>query len=317
MSAVGLVFDERFKRHDTGPYHPERPARLDAIGAELQRAGLLDRLSPLSVDPIDPALLLRVHDRSYVDRLAEACRRGRETIDCADSVICRESDEIARLAAGAVANAARAIASGALARAFCAVRPPGHHCERDRSMGFCLFNNVAIAARVFRDEGGFERVAILDWDVHHGNGTQHIYEDDPTVLFISLHGHPAYLYPGTGYAHETGIGPGTGYTLNIPLMPGADDATYQFAFREQVVPTLERFEPQVLLISAGFDAHANDPLADMAVSDAGFAWMSSTAVEIAARLCGGRVLSVLEGGYDLPALARCVRTHVQTLLDAG
>ncbi|MCG3125411.1 MAG: Histone deacetylase-like amidohydrolase [Phycisphaerae bacterium] len=316
MGSVGLVCDEVFKRHDTGPYHPERPARLDAIAAELERSGLMQRVERLPVRPIDDALLLRVHERSYIDRLVEACRRGKETIDCADSTICRASDTIARLAAGAVADAARAIGAGRLRRAFCAIRPPGHHCERDRSMGFCLINNVAVAARVLRDEGGFERVAILDWDVHHGNGTQHIFEADPTVLFISLHGHPAYLYPGTGYAHETGVGAGAGYTLNIPLMPGADDATYRNAFEAQVIPALEHFEPQVLLISAGFDAHRDDPLADMAVSDAGFTWMTSAAVALADRCCSGRILSVLEGGYDLAALARCVRTHVELFLGA-
>jgi acetoin utilization deacetylase AcuC-like enzyme len=282
----------------------------------LERAGIVARATRIAPRPIERDALARIHDPRYISRVEAACRAGRSFIDVEDSAIGPESFEIGLLAAGAVVDAARAVAAGHVQRAFCAVRPPGHHAERDRSMGFCLFGNVALAADVVRREFDFQRILILDWDVHHGNGTQHIFEADPHVLFISLHGHPDHLYPGTGYAHETGVGPGAGYTMNIPLMPGAGDADYQAAFTTKIIPTVHEFQPQFIILSAGFDAHADDPLGNLRLSDQGFIWMGKRVLEWARQFSSGRVLSVLEGGYNLGVLSRCVAEHVQLLEEA-
>lgn len=317
MAPLGILLDERFKQHDTGYGHPERPARLDAVAAGLNDSGLLDRLVRIEPEPIDLALLEQVHAPSYVQRVRAACEAGVRFIDTPDSAICRESYDVARLAAGGVVRAATQIGRGELQRAFCAVRPPGHHAEYDASMGFCLFANVVLAARALQREGGLERVLILDWDVHHGNGTQHLLEDDPSVMFISLHGDPRFTYPGTGFAEERGRGAGEGFTLNIPFMPGASDAEYRAAFDAQVMPKAEAFRPQAVIISAGFDAHADDPLANIELTDAAFAWMLRRTIEIADRHADGRVLSVLEGGYNLDVLRRCVAEHVRILSGGG
>jgi acetoin utilization deacetylase AcuC-like enzyme len=314
MASVGLLLDERFRRHNTGDGHPEAPARLAVIGAALEKAGLTEVTTPIEARPAPDALLLHVHTREYLTRLDAACRQGYPYIDVPDSAICPESFEIARLAAGGVVEAARRIAGGELRRAFCAVRPPGHHAERDRSMGFCLLNNIAIAACVLRHEFKLDRLAIVDFDVHHCNGTQHTFEAEPAVLVISLHGHPNYLYPGTGQEDEVGVGPGRGYTMNIAFRPGAGDAEYREAFNTRIAPALGRFAPQFLLVSAGFDAHADDPLGNLALSDAAFGEMADALVGLAERHAQGRLLSVLEGGYDHGVLTRCVPEHVRRLL---
>ncbi|MCH7873135.1 MAG: histone deacetylase [Planctomycetes bacterium] len=314
MSEIGIVVDDRFKLHDTGDGHPERPARMDAVREGLAEAGLLDELPMIEATPVDMALVERIHTPAYLKRLEDACRRGDSTIDEADCTICPESFEAARRAAGGVVEAARRIGGGMLRRAFCAVRPPGHHCEADRSMGFCLMNNVAIAARVLQDEFGLARILILDWDVHHGNGTQHVFESDPSVLYVSLHGHPRALYPGSGFETETGTGAGEGFTLNIPFMPGATDRDYARAYEDKVVPRIDEFEPDCIIISAGFDAHGDDPLAPINLTDAAFDEMSRIMIDAADRHAGGRILSVLEGGYDLDVLRRCVPAHVRALI---
>jgi len=313
MSSVGIVLDERFKRHVTGHGHPERPDRLDAIREGLEAVGLLQTCVLVEPVPLSEVKIQRVHSRDYLVRLEAACRQGYPYIDVPDSAIGPESYEIARLAAGGVVKATRLVASGELKRAFCAVRPPGHHAERDRSMGFCLFNNVALAAYELKDEFNIDRVLILDWDVHHCNGTQHTFEADPSVLVISLHGHPRYLYPGTGYEEEMGVDRGRGYTMNIPFLPGADDEDYRRAFRERIIPAVQRFAPQFVLLSVGFDAHADDPLGNLALSDDIFAWMTQTMIELAEDHADGRIVSVLEGGYNLGVLKRCVAEHVRLL----
>lgn len=305
--------DEAFKRHRTAAGHPERPARLDAVIAGLEQGGWVSECAAVAAVAAPVELLTAVHDPAYVRRAEATCAAGRPYLDCADTSVCEESYEVARLAAGGVVEAARRIGRGELTRAFCAVRPPGHHAEHAVSMGFCLFNNVVLAASVLRREFGMERVLILDWDVHHGNGTQHLLEADPSVLFVSLHGHPDTLYPGTGYEHETGIGAGEGFTVNVPFRPGAGDDDYRAAFRQRVVPAVERFEPQMVVISAGFDAHEADPLADIRLSDGGFAWMTRETLRLAGRFAEDRVLSVLEGGYNLEVLKRCTAEHVERL----
>lgn len=316
MATTGLAQDHRFRRHLTGPDHPERPERLVAV------AGALDKIGPgracvdLEIQPIEVAKLEWVHTTGYLERLQKACLSAQSYIDVIDSAICPESFEIARLAAGAVIDAVDAVMNGRVDNAFCAVRPPGHHSERDRSMGFCLFNNIAIAAANLIEEHQLNRVLILDWDVHHGNGTQHIFESDPRVLFISLHGDPGIVYPGTGYANERGTGPGEGFTLNIPMAPPSGDEAYRRAFEEIVLPKVEQFGPQFVLVSAGFDAHRLDPLAPLELETAIFGWMTDRLVDVAARHCHGRLVSVLEGGYHLDALADCVALHVERLLEA-
>ncbi len=312
MIPLGICQDERFKRHRTGPGHPECPARLDAVGAGLEDAGVLAHAAVIQPEPIDRGALEARHDPVYVRRFEQACQAGQPVIDVPDCTISRASFEIALLAAGGVVAAVGGILSGAYRRAFCAVRPPGHHAEPDRAMGFCMFNNVALAADAAR-RAGIERVLILDWDVHHGNGTQHMFYHDPSVYYISLHGHPEYLFPGTGLAEEIGEGEARGTTLNLPLMPGATDDDARAAFRESVMPAVRSFEPEFVLLSTGFDAHRDDPLGILSWTDAVFEEMLTQVLELADHTAEGRVLSVLEGGYDPAVLRRCTAAHVRRL----
>lgn len=316
MKHIGIVHDERFKLHDTGVGHPEAAWRLEAIDAGLREAGALEQAVRIEPLPIDQAALEARHDRAYIDRFKNACLSGARIIDVPDSAICSESYEVALLAAGSVVEAARRVASGDLARAFCAVRPPGHHAERDRSMGFCMFNNVALAADVVREQCGLERVLIVDWDLHHGNGTQHAFYSDPSVMYISLHGHPEYLYPGTGFPEEYGHGEGRGATLNLAFLPGTSEDEYCEAFESRVIPAVRTFEPQMIIISAGFDAHGDDPLGIFALTDQAFRRMLAPILQLADRYANGRVLSVLEGGYNRDVLRRCVGQHVAMLAEA-
>ncbi len=231
-----------------------------------------------------------------------------------DSAICPSSEEIARLACGAVLTAVEEVMAGRAGRALALVRPPGHHAERDRSMGFCLYNHVAIAAQRLLRRHGLSRVAVVDFDVHHGNGTQHSFEESDRVFFVSLHEHPRHLYPGSGYAHERGRGAGTGFTLNVPLLPGSGDDSYREAFEKLVIPALEAYQPQFLLVSAGFDAAEGDPLAHQRVTTAGFAWIGESLGALAQRHADGRWVSTLEGGYDLEALGSGVEAYLRAKL---
>ncbi len=312
--STGLVYDPRFLDHHTGAAHPERPQRLQAILQRLHRDGLWERLVHLPATPAPSQWVLAVHDAGYLGRIRSACRRGSRFIDVADSAICADSYEVALLAAGGALAAVDAVMQGRVDNAFCALRPPGHHAERDASMGFCLLNNVAIAAEYLLQRYGLKRVAIVDFDVHHGNGTQHIFEDRAQVLFISLHEHPSFLYPGTGFAWERGRGPGKGYTLNQPIEPGAGDDVYQALFELRVVPAIDAFQPQFILLSAGFDAGEHDPLAHLMLTAAGFDRLTRRLMQLAAHHCDGNLISCLEGGYDLRALAECVAGHIGCLL---
>ncbi len=316
MATTGLVQDDRLQRHLTAVGHPERPQRLQAIAATLVDRGLTQACAKVGASPVDMTLVRRIHDESYLERLGLACDDGLPYIDTPDSGICGESYEIARLAAGAVINAVDNVIAGRLDNAFCAVRPPGHHAEHDRSMGFCLLNTIAIAARHLLDDHSLTRVLILDWDVHHGNGTQHAFEADPRVLFISLHGHPHIVYPGTGFANERGRGDGEGLTINLPMSPPSSDVEWQRAFEDPILPAIQTFNPQFVLISAGFDGHRLDPLAPLELETPLYGWMSDQLIDVARRHCGGKLVSVLEGGYHLDALADCVALHVARLLDA-
>ena len=330
---TGFCSSPRFAEHLTSPTHPERPDRIRAIAAAVRAAGLIDSPDPFSdfsidlgpfpppsaklieIDskPADEKWLLTVHTPHHVERIRHICSLGGGVLDEGDTPVCPASFEIARLGAGAVLACCDAVAGARVKRAFAAVRPPGHHAEPDRAMGFCLFSNVAIAARYLQQAHGVGRVAIVDFDVHHGNGTQAAFEDDPGVLFVSLHQDPRTCYPGTGFDYEVGIGAGRGCTLNIPFDPGADDDDYLTAMGERVVPRLDAFRPEMLLISAGFDAHQDDPLAQIELSEEGFANMTRMMTEVADEHCGGRIVSALEGGYNLRALSRCVVRHLEAL----
>ncbi len=317
MTRTGLALDPRFQRHRTGHGHPERPERLAAIEQALREHGLVDTCAAIEVAPIDLDLVRRVHADDYLDRLRRACASQLPFIDVPDSAICPESYDIALLAAGATIRAVDDVMAGRIDNAFCAVRPPGHHAEHDHSLGFCLLNNVALAARRLRDHHGIAKVLILDWDVHHGNGTQHLFESDPSVLYISLHGHPTVVFPGTGWDTERGTGPGMGFTLNVTFMPHAGDADYRRAFDDVVMPEIERFAPQFVLVSAGFDAHKLDPLAPIDLATSSFGWMTDLMVRAARDHADGRLVSVLEGGYHLGATGESAALHVERLLAAG
>jgi acetoin utilization deacetylase AcuC-like enzyme len=311
---TGFVFHPRFLEHDTGPEHVERPARLRAILERLEADGLMAELDALQPGPAPLAALEAVHAPEHVRAVEQACGElgeRRRAFQAEDTVISCASGEAARLAAGAVIEACERVLDGRWSRAFAAPRPPGHHAEAGRAMGFCLFNSVAVGARWLRS-AGLERVAIVDWDVHHGNGTQHLFERDPSVLFVSLHQYPHY--PGTGAESERGLGQGEGATLNLPLPAGSGEPEWLRRFEGEALPAIEAFAPEFVLVSAGFDAHRADPLSDTLLREQSYARMTRGLLEAAGRSAGGRLVSSLEGGYDLEALAASVSAHVGELL---
>jgi acetoin utilization deacetylase AcuC-like enzyme len=311
---VAFVFHESCLEHSNGPGHPERPERIAAIRDHLRDRGLLERLLTIRPDPCPIERIARVHPPGYIEAIRDACRRAPAHLD-PDTGVSAGSWRAALLSAGGALAGCEAVMSGRARAAFVACRPPGHHAEADRAMGFCLFNNVAIAARYLQDMHGAGRVLIVDWDVHHGNGTQHLFEEDDTVFYFSTHQFP--FYPGTGDAREVGRGRGRGFTLNVPLPAGSGDETYLRVFREVLRPAIDRFRPEAILISAGFDAHRDDPLAAMRVTEAGYAGMTEVVAEAAAAHCPGRIVSLLEGGYDLAALGASVEAHLRALGATG
>ncbi|QDU71230.1 histone deacetylase family protein [Mucisphaera calidilacus] len=311
---TGLIYSERFLEHRTGPGHPERVERLSAIVERLRKTHQWDEVQHLAFKPADRKWIDAMHDPAYVDRVFEICRDGGGQLDEHAGGVCSESADIARLAVGGVLRGCDAVMEQEVHNALCLVRPPGHHAERDRSMGFCLFGNVAIAANYLTRAHGIKRVLVIDWDVHHGNGTQHMTEDRADIFCINLHQHPMTLYPGTGYAHERGSGAAEGLTLNLPLDPHANDERYRAVWMERVEPAIREFVPQFILISAGFDAGIDDPLASMNVTTDGFRWMTRQTKTLAEEFCRGRLVSVLEGGYDLRSLAENVSVHLRALM---
>jgi acetoin utilization deacetylase AcuC-like enzyme len=306
MSLI-LIHSDRFAEHQTPPGHPERPERaevMDAVAARWRERGGEVVAPPLATHE----QLARVHDEAYLRRIAETA--GRAVALDPDTYTSPESYEIALLAAGAAVDAVERVMGGLHTSAFALVRPPGHHAERGRAMGFCLYNNVAVGAAHARTLGA-RRVAIVDYDVHHGNGTQHIFESDPEVLYVSTHQYP--YYPGTGDATEIGLGPGAGTTVNLPLEAGAVDEDYRLVFEEVVTPVLRQFKPDIVLVSAGFDAHQRDPLAGMRLTTEAFGAMTMELRAVAEECSGGRIVLVTEGGYDLQALGASINAAAGAL----
>ena len=291
-------------RHVTPPGHPERVARIETVDRVLAgRDGMESHLAPAATD----AQILRAHDEAYVDRIiASVPEEGWTSLD-PDTHMSPESLVAARHAAGSNIAAVQAVMAGDTRAAFCAVRPCGHHAERDRAMGFCLFSNIAVGALHALDELGAERIAIIDFDVHHGNGTQDIFWDDPRVMFASIHQMP--LFPGTGAASETG----EGNIFNAPLAPMTGGAEMRAAFEQRVLPAVRDHEPDLVMISAGFDAHTRDPLANLNWTAEDFRWATERLTDAAADLCDGRIVSTLEGGYDLDGLAESLTAHLDVL----
>lgn len=307
---TGVVHHPLFFEHGI-PGHPEGPARLENIVGELSRAGLWERMTAVTSHPVDLELLGRVHDPAYVRQVAAISRRGGGYLD-SDTYLVTATYDAALLAAGGAADVVRAVLRGEVDNGIALVRPPGHHATRERGMGFCIFNNIAVAAQAALDEFGLQRVLIYDWDVHHGNGTNDIFYDSPNVLFMSTHQYPHY--PGTGDWREVGAQAGAGYTVNMPVPAGVGDEGFARLFREVATPLAERFQPELILVSAGYDAHWRDPLAGLHLSLAGYWEMAKGLVDLAKRLCEGRIAMLLEGGYDLKVLSLGVADTCRALL---
>ena len=309
---TGLVTAPVCLAHDTGPGHPDRPERVSAALERLKVSGLMADVESVVPEAAPIEAIARLHPREHLEELERVIASGARSVNEPDMGISTSSWEAALSSSGAALLAADRVVTGEWQNALCLVRPPGHHAEATQAMGFCLINHAAIAAKHLQETHGLERVAILDFDVHHGNGTQHLLEDDPSVFFTSLHQWP--LYPGTGAADERGIGDGLFATLNVPLNAGSDDSVYLTALEDLVLPAVESFEPDALILSAGFDAHERDPLGGMKVTTEGYAAMTRLFRDVAEKTCDGKIISLLEGGYDLEGLAASVEAHTAALL---
>src|SRR5262245_2928451 len=307
-----LYHDLIFLEHHTGA-HPENAHRLRSILGRLEKSGLLQSCPHGGFEPLGEDKIAELHDPGVVARAKQVSTQGGGFLD-ADTVVSRQSFFVAQEAAGACVAAVDAVITGKDKNALCLVRPPGHHATPDRSMGFCLFNNVALAARHAQKAHGLSRVLIVDWDVHHGNGTQDIFYADPSVPFLSIHRYGHGFYPGTGAADETGTGPGLGANRNVPVRYGTPRRDYHDVFRNGLEQMADRFKPELVLISAGFDAHARDPIGSLGLDVEDFVELTQRALDVAKTHAGGRVVSCLEGGYHLDAVAESVEAHLKELL---
>lgn len=315
LPRTAFIFDPAVCNHDTGPGHPEQPARVSAILDRLHKTRTLHFLKELPARLASEDDLALAHDRGYIQRVKKEVAAGQKELSTGDTAISEGSFEAARLAAGSVLAALDAVFSKEIDNAFCLVRPPGHHAEHNRGMGFCLFNNAAIGARYAQRKYGAERGLIVDWDVHHGNGTQEIFYRDGSVLYFSTHQSP--WYPGTGATGERGEGAGEGTTLNCPLPAGSGRNEILGAFRDLLLPAVSEYQPDFVLISAGFDSRRDDPLGGFTLEDADFAELTQLMLEAASRSAGERVVSVLEGGYNLQGLASAAEAHIAALAGAA
>lgn len=308
---TALIYDPEFLQHDTGEYHPENSNRLKVILKTLKSDQILwDKL--IHIKPHNATLddILRCHTPELIEHIRSLCQEGVTYID-ADTAICPASFDVAVLAAGAGITAVNEIYSGKVRNAFALVRPPGHHASSRQAMGFCLFNNIAITARYAEKQFGIKNILIVDWDVHHGNGTQEIFYNDGSIYYFSTHEYP--FYPGTGAAEERGTGDGVGKTLNVPLLPGTSSKEHRHVFSAALKTVTQTFHPELILISAGFDARVDDPLANLNLTDDDFAAMTEEIMAIADKFANGRIISFLEGGYNLSTLGGTVKTHLVAL----
>jgi acetoin utilization deacetylase AcuC-like enzyme len=311
MAKTGHVFDSRYLLHDTGSSHPERADRLRAIEKMIDKSGLERQLVSIPARRASLDEIMLVHDKEYVDSVARTSDLSGVYLD-GDTFACPATFEASLFAAGGLLEAVDRVCQGEVSHAFAMVRPPGHHAERSYAMGFCIFNNVGVAAEYLIQKYHYKRVAIVDFDVHHGNATQHMFYDRSDVFYLSTHRYP--FYPGTGSTQERGTGAGAGYTLNIPMKAGEGDVEYQKVFEEKLLPTLREYQPDFLLVSAGFDAHVRDPLGGMEVTEAGFRFMAHELQKLASECCQGRAVYTLEGGYDLEGLTNSVGEVLKELI---
>jgi acetoin utilization deacetylase AcuC-like enzyme len=312
MPTTALVYHRDFLLHDTGGMHPESKERLEAIIERLEETGLIGELLPIEPQPVSMNMLLAVHDQDYIEMVRRKIENGEALLDAGDTRAGKGSWQAALLAAGGVCSAVDAVMGGEVVRAFCAVRPPGHHARRRAAMGFCIFNNIAVGVRHLQREYGVEKIAVIDWDVHHGNSTQEIFYDDPSVLYMSIHQSPHF--PHTGSADETGSGEGRDYTCNIPVFPRTNNEEYLLLFEDAMEHQMERFQPAFIFVSAGFDAHRNDPLGNLLLDEKAFVGLTRIVCDYADKFSAGKVVSVLEGGYALDALAMSVEAHIRELM---
>ena len=314
MKKTGLVYYERFLLHTVDREHPELPERITAAYKGISEGGLLPYLHLIKARKPGHKWIEAVHDRYYIGRFEEACISEKSHFDHPDNQICYDTFDVANLAVGGVLDAATLVMEGTLDNAFCAIRPPGHHAEIAEAMGFCFFNNIAIAAKYIQKIWAVKKIGIIDFDVHHGNGTQQIFEEDHTVFFYSIHEHPSFSYPGTGREFEQGKGNGYGFTLNTPVLPGKGDDEYKMLLGRDLVPVFDAFRPEVILVSAGFDAHIDDDMSSIRLSTECFSWIMTRIMEMADKYSKGRLISVLEGGYNIDRLPELIKNHVRILL---
>ena len=313
MMKTAFLYDDVFLEHETGEGHPERAERLRTMLRRLESGGYLERLVRIPVRAAEDRHLELIHSRDYIERVRRGVESGDEYFDSVDNTVCARTYHVALSAVGGCLNMCDEVMSGRVTNGFCAVRPPGHHAENRKAGGFCFFNNVAIAARYVQSEYGIARVAIVDWDVHHGNGTQDAFQDDDSVYYISLHQYP--YYPGTGAETDIGFGQGMGYTLNIPVKAGSGNGYYLQAFNERIMPELERFRPQVVFVSAGFDAHRDDPLSSINLTGDMYYRFTKMLKEIARRHSDDRLVAFLEGGYNVEVCAEGAEQVIRALLE--
>jgi len=304
MANTGIVKDERYLNHHMGGFHPESPKRLEVIYAMLREPDMAGKFVEVPVREATREELLLVHSSPYIDKLAATAGKDYVYLD-PDTQTAAGSYEAALLAAGGLCQAINMVAAGELDNAFALIRPPGHHAEKSQAMGFCLFNNIAVGARYAQETLRLNRILVIDWDLHHGNGTQHSFEDDPSILYFSTHQSP--YYPGTGAFSETGVGRGEGYTVNVPLSVGCGDDEYVGIFEKILQPVALEFNPELILVSAGFDIHTGDPLGGMNVTPKGFAGLTRSIMDMAKSCCGGKMVITLEGGYNVEGQRDAVR----------
>jgi len=308
---VGVVRGDIFREHDTGPGHPECAERLVSIDAMLDQSGLSRELKPVELRKAGKDEILLIHSEDHYQRIAQT--KGRDSYLDGDTPASPKSFEAALYAAGSLLELVERVLAGKLDSGFALVRPPGHHAEEGQAMGFCLFNNIGIAAAYALKRKGLKRVLVADFDVHHGNGTQHSFYDTDQALYFSSHRYP--FYPGTGYFNEVGEGRGKGFTVNVPLPGGMGDAEYDAIYTKVLMPVAREYQPELILISAGFDSYYQDPLGGMEVTEQGFARLGSVFIQLADELCGGKLVLVLEGGYSVEGSARCIQEILMRMLE--